>query len=216
MTPDRFHDFFVASAGVAGGLTGLLFVAISVAPERLLSETATQAHRVRAAAALTSFTNALAVSLFALVPGMHLGWPASSVAVIGLLFVGGALVSLLRVRRTQPGELRDAAFLVALVVVFGLQLLYGLRLMRDGEAVGPLRGVSVLVIACFLIGIARAWELIGGPSFAFFGELRGALRQRGGGERRRRAATPTPDPGAAPARSRPVARVRFSFTYRIV
>ena len=75
-------------------------------------------------------------------------------AIIGLLFVAGSLVSLLRVRRSQPGELRDAAFLVGLVVVFGFQLLYGIRLIRHDEAFGPLQDVSVLVIACFLIGIA--------------------------------------------------------------
>ena len=181
MTVDRFHDFFVASAGVAGVLMGLLFVAISVAPERLLSETAAQAHRVRASAALTSFTNALVVSLFALVPRMHLGWPATSVAIVGLLFVAGSLVSLLRVRRSQPGELRDAAFLVGLVVVFALQLLYGIRLIRHKEAFGPLQDLSVLVIVCFLIGIARSWELIGGPSISLFSQL-GALRKHGGDE----------------------------------
>jgi len=61
VTLDEFHDFLVVSGGVAGALIGLLFVAISVAPDRLLGEDVAQSHRVRASTALTTFTNALYV-----------------------------------------------------------------------------------------------------------------------------------------------------------
>ncbi len=178
MTPAAFHDFLVASGGVAGALIGLLFVAISVAPDRLLAEDAAQSHRVRASTALTTFSNALTVSLFTLIPGLGAGWTAAIVAVVGLLFVAGSAVSLLRVRRAHPGELRDTGFLVGVAVVFVLQLYFGLRLVGDDADVGALRGVCVLVVVCFLVGIARAWELIGGPSISLHGELAATLRDR--------------------------------------
>jgi hypothetical protein len=179
MTPDSYHEFFLASAGVAGALTGLLFVAISVAPERVVADDAAQLHRVRASAALTAFTNTLTVSLFALIPGIHVGWPTTVAGILGLLFVAGSLVSLVRARSSMSGAVGDATFLAGLVVVFGLELLYGVRLIADKGDLGALDGVAVLVIFCFLIGIARSWELIGGPSIGFFTELRKALRGRG-------------------------------------
>ena len=123
----------------------------------------------------------LTISLFMLIPGMPAmtGRPPVRGDRFGLLFVVGSLVSLLRVRRTQPGELRDAGFLVGVAVVFALQPWFGLRLVADDDAdVGAMRGVCVLVLVCFLVGIARAWELVGGPSIGLRSELSATLRDR--------------------------------------
>src|SRR5450755_1578300 len=98
MAAEQFHDLFVASASVAGALIGLLFVAISVAHERLEDDDAPHIHRVGAAAALTTFVNALSVSLFGLLPGEELGGTAVAVSILGLLFVLASLLSLWRVR----------------------------------------------------------------------------------------------------------------------
>lgn len=50
MTTASAHEFFMGSASVAGALIGLLFVAISVAPEGVLGPNASEVHSVRAAA----------------------------------------------------------------------------------------------------------------------------------------------------------------------
>ena len=171
VTPPSFDTFLAASAGVAGALIGLLFVALSVAQERLTGEDANQAHRVRASAALTAFSNALAVALFGLVPGVGLRVPALVVALLGLFFIAASLLSLGRVRKSQPVPLRDILFLASLFVVFVLQFFFALRLVSNAHDVGAARGIAVLVIVCFLIGIARAWELVGGPSIGLSHEL---------------------------------------------
>jgi len=74
--------FFASSAGVAGALIGLLFVAISVAPAE---PTAAQQVEfdIRAGVAFSALTDALTVSLFALIPGStsaspRWSWPSAA------------------------------------------------------------------------------------------------------------------------------------------
>jgi hypothetical protein len=182
MTP-AFHELFMASAGVAGALIGLLFVAVSIEHERLTAEEADQVHRVRASAALTSFTNALVISLFALIPGVGVGWTAFVVSLTGLLFILAALLSLRRYSDSHSMARRDPLFLVGLLVTFVLQLWFAVRLISRATDIGATRGIAILVVVCFLIGIARSWELIGGPSIGLGGEMLAMFRTRDSDDR---------------------------------
>jgi hypothetical protein len=182
MVPAGIHEFFAASAGVAGALIGLLFVAISVSAERLSREsTGDQLHRIRAVAALTAFTNALAVSLFSLIPGEKIGWTSVAVSVVGLLFVVAALLSLARLRVMRSPTVRDAVFLIGLAVVFVLQLILGLGVIADPGNAGDVDTIAILVVTCFFIGIGRSWEVIGGPSIGIRREVTKLVHGRDSG-----------------------------------
>ncbi len=169
----------MASASVAGALIGLLFVAISVAADRLAREEgAAQLHRVRAAAALTAFINVLAVSLFSLVPGHKIGPAALVMAIAGLVFVLAALLSLIRLRQVRLGTSHDALFLIGLILVFVFQLIEGADVVAHPRDAGSVNTIAILVIVCALIGVARSWELIGGPSIGITHEVMALVRRQ--------------------------------------
>lgn len=75
-----YVDFFVGAATVAGALVGLLFVALSVAPEQLRGATASVEHQAIAATAFTALVDALFLSFIGLDPGGNLR--------LGALFLG--------------------------------------------------------------------------------------------------------------------------------
>ena len=204
VVPDSYHDFFVGCASVAGALIGLLFVAISVATARLTQGTAkAQLHRIRASAALTAFTNSLAVSLFALIPGHKIGYTAMAVGIAGLTFVAAALISLARVRHLRLANLRDALFLIGLATVFVFQVIQGWDVADNANDTGAVDTIAILVVICFLGGIARSWELIDAPSIGFTREVTDLVRHGRGRDEPQDATEPgvtgpgTPGPGVA-------------------
>jgi len=173
MVPDSFHDFFVATAGVAGALIGLLFVALSVAQESGADRQPIQ--RVRAGAAMSALIDALLISLFALLPDNDLSAAATVLAIVGLSSTAG-LAIVLHGARLRRGATRQWVLLTGLLVLYVLQLVVAQRAdgkVADADAVNDL---GVLVIVFFAIGIARAWELVDAPETGLIGTLRSRRR----------------------------------------
>jgi hypothetical protein len=158
------QDFFEAAAGVAGTLIGLLFVAVSMARERLADQGETEAHRVHGSAALVAFVNALCISLMALIPGDNAGWAAISVAVIGLVFIAASVLALVLDGGVRWRDVPHLTYLLVLVVLFFVEFDAGLRFVTGGSEADATRTLSFVLVVFFLVGISRAWELVGGPS----------------------------------------------------
>ena len=90
MVPVSYHDFFGGCATVAGALIGLLFVAISVSPEKLAGDKASADHQVKAGAAFSALVNTLVMALIALLPGVSLGPASIALAVASRATTAGA------------------------------------------------------------------------------------------------------------------------------
>jgi|HubBroStandDraft_1064217.scaffolds.fasta_scaffold05705_5 hypothetical protein len=156
-----YRELFVAIASCAGALTGLLFVAMSVAPQKDHGSGRYLIQQVRAAAALVAFFNALTVTLFTLVPGTNIGYPATVLGVSGVLFTAAGVRSMLSSRYVRQRWPRQAGLVILLLVIFGAELASGIQALAHPGADGPIQGISYSLVASLLVGVARAWELVG-------------------------------------------------------
>jgi hypothetical protein len=156
-----YTELFVATATAAGALTGLLFVALSVAPRRDPGPGQRIIQQVRAAAALLAFTNALAVSLYSLVPGTNAGEPAIVLGIIGILFMAAAARSVRTSGAQRSHRLRQLGLLFLLLLIFGTELVCGIALAAVPGASTPVQIIGYALVTSLIVGVARAWELVG-------------------------------------------------------
>src|ERR1051325_11978172 len=68
MVTTEFQTFFLASVGASAALIGLLFVSVSVAPERVFGGQSDVARQAQALSAFTALSNIFFVSLMSLIP----------------------------------------------------------------------------------------------------------------------------------------------------
>ena len=155
-----YHDFFSGCATIAGALIGLLFVAISVSPEKLAGDRASIDHQVRAAAAFSALVNTLVIALVALMPGNGLGFVSIILASVGLSTSAGLIILLYREHKERI-RLGQVLLLLALFALYGLQLDYGIQRDASARDVGEVSNLGTLAIFYFLFAIARAWQLVG-------------------------------------------------------
>jgi hypothetical protein len=87
-------------------------------------------------------------------------------------------------------------FLIGLVILFVYQLVAGINLLLQPSDPGAVDTIGILVVACFLIGVSRSWELIGGPSIDYREEFAALIRGEGAAEDGRTNAAPDDKPPA--------------------
>jgi len=178
VVPVSFHDFFSGCATIAGALIGLLFVAISVSPEKLTGATARTDHQVRAGAAFSALVNTMVIALVALLPGASLGEAGLILAAAGLATTVGLVIVLYR----EHGKVKrgDATMFLIMFVLYGLQLANAIKLEAAPHDVGRISDQGVLAIAFFLFGIARAWQLVGAREFSLVSTVTAMIHRPGG------------------------------------
>src|SRR5215216_5060884 len=87
MSAESFETFFLASAGTGGAFVGLLFVAISIGPQRTFGDLAVMGapRQHLAEATFLTLLNGFVLSSLALIPGITVGWVAVVLGIAGIV-----------------------------------------------------------------------------------------------------------------------------------
>ncbi len=159
---NEWHDFFLAQAGAAGVLTGLVFVGVSINLQKIVSDPRSGLAG-RAAEALILLVGVLTVSILGLVPGQGAGLLGAEVLVVGLAaWVWIVAIQLPRLREwgTMRADLR---------VSFVLRVVLGqvgtLAMVIAGGAVlwvgpGGLYWLVAGTLFSIIAALADAWVLL--------------------------------------------------------
>src|SRR5437764_454989 len=130
MVPPAFVSFFAASMGAAAALLGLLFVAVSIAPERTVGAGAPVERQVVAESVFTALVDAFFTSMAGAIPDISLGsvtLALGAFAVFQTLHVGWRLWPRRFVARSV---LQRLTLVVIALVIYGLQLNDSFQLVR--------------------------------------------------------------------------------------
>jgi hypothetical protein len=170
MVTNTSREFFVTVAQASAGLTGLLFVALSVARESTPPDLII-IRQVRAAAALFTFTSVLSVSLFALIRNDNVGYPALAAGIIGVSFVAAGARSIRESSRDRRQLQRQLGFMIVLLATFGCEILFGIWLIANSHNRDAMDDLQYVLAASLLTGIARSWGLAGERDTGLFNSI---------------------------------------------
>jgi uncharacterized membrane protein len=174
MVPSSFQNFFVASAGAGAALVGLLFVAVSIAPQRTVMQNAPVEKQVLATSTFTAMLNAFFISLVALVPGLNLG--IITVIMGTLAFVNSLTLGWHFLQRQRDTAKRTNRLSALILVLFGLglygfEISQGIQLLIQSGDIGEVRVLASIIVAVYGLGLTRAWQLLGAQRYSLLARI---------------------------------------------
>jgi hypothetical protein len=141
-----------------------------VAPERIFGAAAPGDQTYRASSAFFVLGNGLFISLGGLLPQLNLGLLLLIVGLSGLVNTLLLIVDLWQRGRRELGQ----GFLLAAgsFAIYLGEALNGVGLLRHPGNAGGVDSVTYLLLLGYAIGLARAWELVGGRYYGLIATIR--------------------------------------------
>ncbi|HKW72386.1 MAG TPA: hypothetical protein VJQ08_06120 [Candidatus Dormibacteraeota bacterium] len=170
MIPAAYQNFVIASTQASAALIGLLFVAITLAPERVFGEQAESGRQARALSAFTALANIFFISFSILIPDVNVGLVVTLVGGVSILQTLGLLL-LLRHWSSQGVLWRSLFLFLGSLAIYGGEIAVGVQIWNKPANPGALSGILELLLGAFAIGLGRAWEILGAPRMGFVSRL---------------------------------------------
>jgi hypothetical protein len=152
----ELHDYFVASVGAASALTGLLFVAITLAPEKIFGAEADAAKRGDATGAFIALVNVFFVSLAGLIPGPT--GQAVMTAIVAALSLYRTVLESVRMAQRFPERRGFHRFGLIGCVIYALEFILAVRFGMRGSAE---LGIAYTVVGLYSYALGASWRLLG-------------------------------------------------------
>ena len=170
MVPDALTNFFLASAGIGATLVGLIFVAVSIAPEKIVQANAPIERQAMAASSFTALLNAFFISFGALIPG-SIGPITLIMSTIGLINSLLLAWNLLKERERWQNVVRRIFLILVSIIIYGYELYFAILIILKPGSVGNIYTLAGLLLGVYGIGLTRAWQLLGARRFGLGGWL---------------------------------------------
>ena len=178
MVTADIQPFLTASVAASSALIGLLFVSVSVAPQKVFGAEAEPQRQAQALSAFTALVNIFFISMTSLIPGIVLGLVVTPIAAVSLLQTL-ALLTMVPGWRAERRIFRGALLFLASLTIYGFELWLGVQLWTRPSTAAVI-GLLELLLGCYAIGLGRAWELLGAPRMGLIASLLDLLDRRRG------------------------------------
>jgi hypothetical protein len=158
--PAAYSNFLVASTQASAALIGLLFVSVSISPERVFGREAEAGRQALALSAFTALANVFFISFGGLIPNLSFGVLVVIAAMIAASQTLALLASLATWRR-EGILIRSLVLFGASAAIYGFEIVIGVKLISRPTDTSSLTVLLELLLGGYSIGLARAWQLLG-------------------------------------------------------
>jgi hypothetical protein len=158
--PAAYSNFLVASTQASAALIGLLFVSVSISPERVFGREAEAGRQALALSAFTALANVFFISFGGLIPNLSFG----VLVVIASMIAASQTLALLASLATWRREgilMRSLVLFGASAAIYGFEIVIGVKLISRPTDTSSLTVLLELLLGGYSIGLARAWQLLG-------------------------------------------------------